>query len=205
MPTSRNGARSRDSIVQAAALLFSESGYSATTMRDIARAVGVLPGSLYAHVDGKETLLVEIVDRGIDRFLAQAEAIPRGAPPSEQLRLAVRLHVDVVAEDPSGTHVVFHQWRHLTGLHRDRVLAKRQRYEDVFTRIVGDGVASGAFAGDLDRRVAVRAILGALNWTAEWLGLERGPRAAQVGDRLADAVLWGLVAEGDGSDPAARS
>jgi Bacterial regulatory proteins, tetR family len=44
--------------------LFGARGCTGTTMRDIAAAVGVLPGSLYAHVDGKETLLREIAKRG---------------------------------------------------------------------------------------------------------------------------------------------
>jgi AcrR family transcriptional regulator len=203
--TSPGSASARDLIVEVAAKLFSERGYSATTMRDIARAVGVLPGSLYAHVEGKETLLVEVVERGVDRFLALAEGIPHDAPPAEQLRRAVLLHVEVVAEDPSGTHVVFHQWRHLTGAHRDRIVAKRQRYEEVFTRIVTEGVRSGVFVAGLDRGIAVRAILGSLNWSAEWLGAEAGAPADEIGDRLADAVLSGLVATVDRSRSKAQS
>jgi len=59
----------REVIADVAVRLFGEHGYTGTTMRDIAEAVGVLPGSLYAHIDSKETLLLEIVKDGIaERF-----------------------------------------------------------------------------------------------------------------------------------------
>ena len=59
----RAGVRgTRGSILEEATRLFGAQGYTGTTMRDIAAAVGVLPGSLYAHIDGKETLLLEIVE-----------------------------------------------------------------------------------------------------------------------------------------------
>src|SRR6202034_4054617 len=59
----------RVAIADTAVRLFSEHGYTGTTMRDIAEAVGVLPGSLYAHIDSKETLLLKIVSDGIAQFL----------------------------------------------------------------------------------------------------------------------------------------
>src|SRR4051812_40615760 len=98
--------RPREFILEAATQLFSEKGYAGTTMRDIARAVGVLPGSLYAHIDSKETLLLEIVESGIDRFLTIAEGLDPAHRSVERLRSAVRMHLAVVAENPQRTLVV---------------------------------------------------------------------------------------------------
>jgi AcrR family transcriptional regulator len=101
----------RDVIADVAVRLFGEHGYTGTTMRDIAEAVGVLPGSLYAHIDSKETLLLDIVKEGIARFLAIEQSL-QGSTESPELRLrkAIRAHVDVVAEDPQRSLVVFHQY-----------------------------------------------------------------------------------------------
>src|SRR6202011_6410915 len=95
------GSSTRDVFADVAVRLFSEHGYTGTTMRDIAEAVGFLPGSLYAHIESKETLLLEIVSDGIARFLAIEQSLAASVD-SQQVRLrkAIRAHADVVAEDP---------------------------------------------------------------------------------------------------------
>src|SRR5450755_2439237 len=105
----------RVAIADTAVRLFGEHGYTGTTMRDIAEAVGVLPGSLYAHIDSKETLLLKIVSDGIARFLAIERALAiSDDSPEVSLRKAIRAHIDVVVEDPKRSLVVFHQWRFLS-------------------------------------------------------------------------------------------
>jgi AcrR family transcriptional regulator len=195
MSTRRNLVRPRESIFEVATQLFGEQGYAGTTMREIAKAVGVLPGSLYAHIDGKETLLVEIVESGIDKFLDAVRPIAaRTEAADERMREAIKAHVRVVGENPDRTLVVFHQWRYLGGVNRARVVSKRQEYQDLFSRIVRDGMQSGVFSGDLDPHIAVLGVLGALNWTPEWFSPEGPAGADEVGDRLADTLLRGLLA-----------
>lgn len=193
MSPRNNLGKPRDSILEAATGLFSESGYTGTTIRDIAKVVGVLPGSLYAHIDNKEALLLEIVETGIDRFLAVTACLDPTASPAELMRLAIKAHVAVVAENPPQTLVVFHQWRYLTGPNRARIVDKRRRYEDVYRTIMRDGVARGDFSPQVDEKIAVLAILGALNWTAEWLSPDGPASANDVGSRLADSLLWGIL------------
>lgn len=191
--TEQNLNRPRETILEVATKLFSESGYTGTTMREIANAVGVLPGSLYAHIDGKESLLFEIVEDGIDRFLAAAGAVSAIGDPADRVRAAIKAHLGVVAESPERTLVVFHQWRHLTGPSRARVLDKRKRYEDFFAALVREGVEAGEFSPRLDQRIAVLSLLGSLNWAAEWFKPDGPAGPEDVGERLADAVLWGLL------------
>jgi TetR/AcrR family transcriptional regulator, cholesterol catabolism regulator len=193
MSSRQNLSRPRDVILEVATGLFSETGYSGTTIRDIAKVVGVLPGSLYAHIDNKETLLLEIVENGIDRFLNAAENADSAAAPTERMRAAIKAHVEVVAENPQRTLVVFHQWRFLTGPNRARIIDKRRRYEDVFRAIMKDGLVSGEFGASLDPTIAVLSLLGSLNWTAEWFKPDGPDGPDVVGDRLADALLWGIL------------
>jgi TetR/AcrR family transcriptional regulator, cholesterol catabolism regulator len=187
----------REVILDAATRLFSEKGYAGTTMRDIAKAVGVLPGSLYAHIEAKEVLLLEIVESGIDRYLMAGDGLDDVAAPVDRLRAAVRSHVAVVAESPQRALVVFHQWRFLSGPNRARIVDKRSRYEQIFTALIDDGVEAAVFSERLDRPTAVRGILGALNWTAEWYRPDGPTPADLLADRLADAFLLGLL-RGDG-------
>ena len=183
----------RENILDVATQLFSESGYAGTTMREIATAVGVLPGSLYAHIDGKETLLFEIVETGIDRFLAATTATADIEEPADRARAAIKAHLAVVAERPERTLVVFHQWRYLTGPNRARIVDKRKRYEDFFVNLVEEGMKAGVFSARLDAKIAVLSMLGSLNWAAEWFKPNGPAGPDEVGERLADTILWGLL------------
>jgi AcrR family transcriptional regulator len=131
----------REAIMDAAVHLFGKQGFSGTSMRDIANAVGVLPGSLYAHIASKEAMLVDIVDDGIHRFLdAVRPHIVSGATPAERLRAMVIAHVSVVADNPERSLVVFHQWRFLGDDNIQAAIGKRRDYEQAFIGVIEDGI-----------------------------------------------------------------
>src|ERR687892_896361 len=110
-PTAAGQAR-RDQILEASARLFSERGYHATSMREIGEATGMLAGSLYAHIEGKEDLLFGIVQRAAGAFLDGVEAVRDSkASAEEKLRRAMRAHVEVVAGDLEAARVFHHEWR----------------------------------------------------------------------------------------------
>lgn len=184
----------KDAILAAATTLLGERDYSATSIRDIARAVGILPGSIYGFVENKEAILYEIVSTGINRFVAMVDAVAdRQQAPDVQLREAIVEHVKLVSENPSGVLVVFHQWRYLGKENRRKVVALRHRYEQFFRDTVEAAITEGTFRQDLDVRYAVFAILGALNWLPEWLQ-PNDPDTESLGEKLADVLMSGLSA-----------
>src|ERR1700692_2604282 len=183
----------RELIPDVAVRLFGEHGYTGTTMRDIAEAVGVLPGSLYAHIDSKETLLLEIVSDGIARFLAIEQSLAASVDsPEVRLRKAIRAHVDVVAEDPQRSLVVFHQWRFLSEPNRASAIAMRRRYANAYVKIIDDGKAAGEFSPHLDTRIAVFSVLGALNWIPEWYSAKGAHSPEEIAEKMAGALIFGL-------------
>ncbi len=186
-------AKPKEAILATAAKLFSEYGYAGTTMREIGNAVGVLPGSLYAHIESKETLLYDVVEFGIKKFLELESRINGSAgSPEEQLRTAIKFHVGVVAENPQYTQVVFHQWRFLSGTNRKRVVTMRGRYGDLFRKIFDRGMADGSFNPKLDTRLEVLTLLGALNWIPEWYSTKGEYSAGEIGEKIADTLFYGL-------------
>jgi TetR/AcrR family transcriptional regulator, cholesterol catabolism regulator len=183
----------REAIMDASMHLFGKQGYSGTSMRDIASAVGVLPGSLYAHIASKEALLVDIVDDGINRFLAAVRPhVESDAAPVDKLRAMVIAHVAVVADNPERSLVVFHQWRFLGDGNIQAAIGKRRDYEQAFIGVIEAGMKSGAFRANLNRRIAVLTILGALNWTPEWLSPNGTLSPEEVGGMIADTLLMGV-------------
>lgn len=191
--TSERPSAAREAIFTAATRLFGERGYTGTTMRDIAKAVGILPGSLYAHIQSKEAVLLEIIEGGVDRFNSAVDRIDAlGLSPADALRNAIREHLQIVAESPGRTLIVFHQWRFLDDDNRGRLLSKRDHYEAFFLRTVRAGMDQGQFDQDLDAKVTVLAILGALNWTPEWLSPDGPAAPTDVADKIADGLLRGM-------------
>ena len=198
MSTSRATAVERsgqkDAIRDCAIELFGLQGYTGTSMRDIAKSVGVLPGSLYAHINSKEALLVEIIEDGIDRFLSQAEPhVAADGPPVERLRAMIVAHVEVVADHPERSLVVFHQWRFLGPENIPLAIQRRREYERCFVDVVEQGIADGSLKGDLNPRIAVLTMLGALNWTPEWFSPDGRHSPTEVGELMADTLLGGIL------------
>jgi TetR/AcrR family transcriptional regulator, cholesterol catabolism regulator len=185
----------RDAILEAAVKLFGKRGYAGTTMRDIAREVGVLPGSLYAHISSKETLLDEIVESGIESFLAIEPTIPTHGTGREKLRAAIKAHIAVATAHPGRTLVVLHQWGFLTEPNLTRALSKGRRYHQMFVRLIDEGIADGSFVPHLDTKIAVFTILGALNWIPHWYSSRGRYSPEEIGARVADMLLQGLVAK----------
>jgi AcrR family transcriptional regulator len=181
------GQTRRDQILEAAARLFSERGYHATSMRDIGEATGMLAGSLYAHIDGKEDLLFGIVQRAAAAFLSELEAA-RGSDASveDRLRRAMRAHVEVVAGDPEAARVFHHEWRALSGRRRTEVRRLRRRYESIWDEIIRE------LPGATDPKSARLLVLSAANWTYTWYRPDGPMSPQQVADRFTDLLLKGL-------------
>jgi AcrR family transcriptional regulator len=183
----------RQRVFEEAVQLFSRHGYGGTSIRELADAVGILPGSVYAHIDGKYDMLVQLVEHAVDQYL-QATANLSGTA-EQQLRSLIEGHVDVIAANINLARVAFHQWRHVEGADRERIIGKRRTYEHRIRRIVDLGVETGEFRPDIDRGVAVLAILGVLNWCPEWFSPSGPETAGAVSKGLANVVLAGVRAD----------
>jgi AcrR family transcriptional regulator len=193
MAQSAEFSRPREAILEAAIILFGKRGYTGTTMRDIAKEVGILPGSLYAHISSKETLLDEIVEMGIESFLSIEAMLQQSASVIDRLRTAIKAHATIAAENPGRSLVVFHQWRFLTEPNLTRALNKRRRYQQLFVKIIDEGIADKSFDSGLDSKAAVFTILGALNWIPEWYSPAGPFSPSEIGDKIADILIRGLL------------
>jgi AcrR family transcriptional regulator len=195
LPTTAGLAR-REQIVDDSAALFSSKGYHATSIRDIAESVGMLPGSLYAHIRSKEDLLYEIVIRAAAKFLDGLEmAVAGEAPPRRRLGEAMRAHVRVVAEDVDAARVFHHEWRALSGGRRGEVVRLRDRYEGLWDDIVRE------LPGAVDAKLARLLVLSAANWVYTWYDPAGPLTPDQVADGFTQILLRGLGARGRGRIP----
>lgn len=157
----------RDEILDAAGQLFSRQGFHATSMRDLARAVNLQGGSLYAHIQSKEEVLFELVNHAADKFLKSAETVPANLLPREHLSHLIWGHLEVIACELDNAKVFFHEWKFLNPDLQLKIKIRRDLYEEHFHKTIEAGVASGDFRVE-DTRLATLFVLSALNWTYHW-------------------------------------
>ena len=183
----------RQQIEDAASALFRERGYAATSVRDIAHALDMQGGSLYAHVASKEDMLWAIVVRAADRFNAEVGPIAvSDRTAARKLRKMIRAHVTVVTSAQKDAAVFLDEWRFLSAERRAEIAARRDDYEGLFRRAISEGVASGEF-GRVDPRLTAMVILSALNGIATWYRPEGNLSPAAIADRHADLFLRALT------------
>lgn len=182
----------RDQILEAAAELFSRRGYHGTSIRDIAAATGILPGSLYAHIRSKEDLLYDIVVGAAGQFIASVEMAAKGPwSPGEKLRVAMRAHIDVVANAREEARVFLEEWTALEEPRRSEVKDLRDRYEELWDGIIREGIAGGDLR-EVEPTVARLLVLSAANWTYTWYDPEGTMTPKEIADRFTDLLLGGL-------------
>ena len=180
----------REELTRTAARLFAERGYHGTSLADLADALGIQKASLYHHIDTKEDLLWEVARSGAAAFHAALDAVPESLPATEKIRLALRAHLHVVAEQLDVATVFTREWRALGGERRASFLAERRRYEERIRDLFREGVERGELRTDLDATTAALLLLSAANWAYTWLRPGAGTDA--LADRFFAVLLDGM-------------
>ena len=152
--------------------------------------MGVQKGSLYHHIKGKEDLLWEVASEGARAFHAALDEIPEELGAAEKIRLALRAHLHVVAEQLDVATVFVREWRFLDGERRDAFLAERRRYEQRVGDLFREGRELGELRSDLDEGAAVLLFLSAANWAYTWL--HPGRDTDVLADRFFALLLDGI-------------
>jgi AcrR family transcriptional regulator len=190
-------APARQDQVRAAALrLFKEKGYHATSMRDIADAVGINKGSLYSYIKSKEDLLVPVFEQAQGVLLSQIEQISADtvSTPTERLKRAIHAHVTAVADNLDVLTVYLSEWRQLATESLATNRRQRERYAAMFHQILRDGIASGEFR-PMDTRIVMLGMIGMCNYLFRWYRPDGRLTPDQVADELIEMVMHGVQAD----------
>ncbi len=184
--------RRRAEILHAALRAFRDKGYHATTLDDIAEHVGVRKTALYHYFPDKEAILYECHLESlaeVRRLMATAGKSAESA--SERLALVIKEHVRVKIETLQGSPLAF-EISALSPEHQAEVIEARDKYERGLRKIIDKGMKDGEFRS-VDSKLAVFAILGAINWIARWYRPDGAVRAPELGEQFADYLVGGLT------------
>ena len=180
----------RSELTRQAARLFAQKGYHGTSIGDLAEAMGVQKGSLYAHIASKQDLLYETMLEGAAAFHAGLAEIPDDLRVTAKIRLALRSHLRVVADQLDVATVFMQEWRYLEGARRDEILGERRRYEDRIRALFREGRELGELRTDLDDATAALLVLSAANWAYTWL--QPGRDTDELANRFCALLIDGM-------------
>ena len=190
-------ANRRVEIVHAAARLFRDKGFDATTVRDIAAAVGMQSGSPFYHFGTKHDILLAVMEQGLRGGLERIEAaVAPALPAPERFRALVRAHFGILHDAGSEfIGVMLYDWRSLPAEHRRKLVVLRDRFEAIWQRTLEELYALGRLR--VEPKLARLMILGAINFTPTWYRPDSRGRDALDLDRIADEAARFFLGDDD--------
>lgn len=186
----------REEIIAAAVQLFHEKGYASTSMQDIADAVGLLKGSLYHYITGKEELLYEIHERFMAVIFAKAATREQadGLSSRQRLEAIITDLLELMRDYRAYVEVFFRERYAVRGPRWDAIHQKREEYEALVREIVQQGQSDGSFRIDLDYKVVTFGLFGMCNWCYQWMQPDGKYSALEIASMFTSLLLDGLSA-----------
>jgi AcrR family transcriptional regulator len=195
-PSERYEGRLED-IIDQAAVLFAERGYAAVGVTELGEAAGLGRGALYYYIGSKEYLLVAIQNRVLEPLLAQATAILEiEARPVARLRLLSEALLSIILTRVDHIRVYEHDYVHLTGQNRKRVLNQRREFEGIVQGLLEQAMADGSLR-DLDPHLAALQFLNLHNHTYQWARTaSRRWNAPELSREYCQTLFHGMARDG---------
>jgi TetR/AcrR family transcriptional regulator, cholesterol catabolism regulator len=183
----------RDELIETAAQVFRQKGYHGASMEDLAQATRLKKASLYHHFTSKQEILLEILDRALQLLLEKISAITsQNIPADKKLRLMIRQYMQILSENVDLAAVLLFEHRALDRRQHMRHIPNRDKFESLWREVIEEGVHKKIFRFD-DPPMAVRALLGQMNWTITWYSPEGDKSIEQIADDYSNLLLHGLL------------
>ena len=190
----------RQEILRAAARLFQQQGYDATSMNDVAAALKLSKGGLYHHFQSKDEILFHIMSHAMEITEARVINVVRRIDASsvagveERLRTLIKLHIQVVLspEDREIT-VMLHENHPLPPNLRRQINARKKDYLHFVEHLVADVQRKRNSKSSVTPRAAALALVGMINWIYQWYKPEGELQANNLIPQFTDLVFKGIL------------
>jgi TetR/AcrR family transcriptional regulator, cholesterol catabolism regulator len=180
-------------IYRTSAQIILRKGYDATSVNDIANALGMTKAGLYHYINGKKELLFDIMNFGLgeldEEVATPAEAIQ---DPAARLRFVVAAHARLVTRGQGAITILVDEITALTPPQQRKITQRKRAYFD-FLRGTLDELKAGGQLQDVDTTAATFSLLGMINWLSRWFRQGGALTEEQAADHLVRIALHGLL------------
>lgn len=181
----------KDVIIKKAAALFRTKGFNATSMREIAAAVGVEAPSLYNHIGSKSELLQAVCFKVAAAFTEQLLAAASSSNTTGSIEMIIRFQIKMMLHEFDEVYVANRDWKHLPEPFLSNFLQQRRNYEKKFADIIKAGIKKKELK-NINAYVAVLTILSAVRGLEFWQRHKKNVSAQTLEDDMVTHLLNGL-------------
>jgi TetR/AcrR family transcriptional regulator, cholesterol catabolism regulator len=180
-------------IYRTAAQIILRKGYDATSVNDIANALGMTKAGLYHYISGKKELLYDIMTFGLDELrdecVTPAKAI---SDPYERLVFVITKHAELVTRGQGAITILVDEITALTPIQNRKITIRKREYFESLRHTLNELKAEGKLQ-DVDTTTAAFCILGMINWLSRWFRHDGALTPERIGHEIAKIVLNGLI------------
>lgn len=182
----------KERIKRAAVQLFSEKGYSATTMRQIAKRAGLASGSIYNHVKRKSDLLLEIHRNFVDEIIDKTRFKKNDESSCEEkLREVFKTFMKSIFENKLSFKILLEQEAFLPPAAKREVVRNGNQLKEGIERIIRTGIKRGEIR-EVDTKMATYCVFAICNYTLRWINPKGGYTYEQLGELFFDFFFEGI-------------
>jgi AcrR family transcriptional regulator len=164
----RKNSTRKETIIETAARLFRERGFSATSMRDLAEQVGVEAASLYNHISSKAEILQELCFKVANKFMSHIDKVDASDLAAiKKIEAVLRFHIQQMLHHYEEVYVSDREWKHLTDPYLSNIQTQRRVYRQRIASIIEEGIKKNEIK-KIDAPTAVLIMLHAVSGIESW-------------------------------------
>jgi TetR/AcrR family transcriptional regulator, cholesterol catabolism regulator len=183
----------KDVIIKKASVLFKTKGFNASSMRELAEAVGVEASSLYNHIGSKSELLQTICFKVANEFTAQLDNTEsKTSTITHKIELIIRFHINMMLDEFDEVFVANHEWKHLQEPFLSNFLNQRRSYEKRLVALLEEGIKKKELK-NINPYVAVLTLLSAVRGLEFWQRHKKNISTKVLEDDMVTHLLSGMI------------
>ena len=180
-------------VYRTAAEIILQKGYDATSVSDIAQALGITKAGLYHYIHGKTQLLFDIMQYGLNE-LDREVALParKIADAETRLRFMISMHARIVTRGHGAVTILVDEARALTPAQNRKIVRRKREYFD-FLRATLREMKSQRKLRNINVTVAAFSLLGMINWLSRWYQADGPLNEQEIAEEIVDIAVNGLI------------
>jgi len=188
----------REDVLRAAAIVFSDKGYRASTIQDIGQALGITSAALYYYFESKQEILSEIIMRPLVQLIDMADEVARSSrSDKEKLAEVIRRHIAMMLSKRELFTILLRERVELSTKDAKRLADLEERYYQKVRAIV-TGAVDKKEAREVNSRVAALALIGMINWVLRWYRPDGPLTEEEIASNMSDIFFHGILANSSG-------
>lgn len=188
----RKNSTRKETIIETAARLFRERGFSATSMRDLAEQVGVEAASLYNHISSKAEILQELCFKVANKFMTHIDSVEAtDASAIKKIEAILRFHIQQMIHHYEEVYVSDREWKHLTDPYLSNMQTQRKAYRQRIASIIEEGIRKNEIK-KIDAPTAVLIMLHAISGIESWHRSKQKISGEMLEENMVTILIGGL-------------